>query len=122
MRVTAGCLKKHRDKWNAVKFSKSLRHAAVQSFDSFAQQAALNGQGIFRVDKVWDVPERPTAQEELREAKRGVNVACACLRLPSICHGVARRVVDAKLPLCGCFKRERRHFRRIQAAYDTYYE
>ena len=120
VRVTAGCLKKHRDKWNAVKFSKSLRHAAVQSFDSFAQQAALNGQGMFRVDKVWDVPERPTAQEDLQQAKRGVNVACAYLRLPSICHGVARRVVDAKLPLCGCFKRERRLFRRTQAAYDTY--
>ena len=96
VRITAGCLKKHRDKWNAVRFSKSLKHAAAQSCASSVRQAALNGQGMCRVDKVWDVPERLTVQEDLYEVKRSVSVACACLKLPSVCHGVARRVVEGQ--------------------------
>ena len=86
VRVAAGSLDKQRDKWNAVQVSKRVRWTVVSHvLQSSAGRAALKGEGMRRVEKVWDVPARPSATQDSATLTSATKIACLQLRLPRSC-------------------------------------
>ena len=110
VRVVAGSLDKQRDKWNAVQVSKKVRWSAVApDLQSDVRQAALKGEDMLRVEKVWDVPVRPSAAQDEATLTSATEKACLQLRLPrSYCRLACREVVS-RLPCSRQYTRVSRH-------------
>jgi hypothetical protein len=121
VRVVAGSLDKQRDKWNAVQISKKVRQSAVSlELQSYVGRSALKGESIHRVEKVWDVPVRPSAAQDRVTLTSASEKACLQLRLPRSCCSLACREVVCRLPCSREYQNEQAFFRRTEASYTAY--
>jgi hypothetical protein len=121
VRVVAGSLDKQRDKWNAVQISKKVRQSAVSlELQSYVGRSALKGESMHRVEKVWDVPVRPSAAQDSVTLTSATEKACLQLRLPRSCCSLACREVVCRLPCSREYQNEQAFFRRTEASYTAY--
>ena len=82
----------------------------------------LSGLGMFRIDKVWDVPVRPTPRGDLHAAAESVQAACVSLNLGLFACGVALSVLRRRLPLSTSFRREHGMFRATSLLCEAHTE
>ena len=118
VKLVACRLEKHRDKWNAVQASKSVRSDHVDTADSTHVLSQVHG--MRRIDSVWDVPVRPGLEEDLSKASACVACACCSLGIGGHARIVAVSTVQSCLPRSPLFRAERGMFRRTHACYQEY--
>ena len=77
-------------------------------------------QNLDRVEKMWDVPLRPSLKEDMLEVATVVRKSCACLRVdPRIAQMAADKAGNG-LPSDPSFSHEQRAFLQTQHAYKAY--
>ena len=121
VRLCAGALGKHRDKWNAVTVSKEVcKEEVATKLQSTEGSEILRGQGMFRVEKVWDVPVRPSFQEDVESVSSATSVACSLLHLPPVVRQFACHEAVRAFPSSQAYKQEQLFFQRTRGDYMSY--
>lgn len=106
LRLAAGPSEKHSRLCNAPAVSRTDAQELVGILD--------------RVEKIWDVPLRPSVQDDRLAISACVRRCCSCLRVDSwrACEAVS--MADKSLQTDPCYMREQRVFTQTHSAYASY--
>ncbi|CAK0802605.1 unnamed protein product [Prorocentrum cordatum] len=120
IRLVAGALPKQRDKWNAVSVSKRMCVSLADTGGARNPDAAAEGRDMFRVDKVWDVPDRPSMEAVMAAVRSCVARACSQLGMPW--HDAQCRIPNVVHVLRnhGAYAGERAAWPRTSHEYQAY--
>ena len=81
VRVVRRGMDKRRSTWNAVSACTTISDEMLLGHSDDELLRVANGSGMKRVDKVGDVPLRPSSCENLKSLSQHVASACRCLQL-----------------------------------------
>ena len=120
VKIVACKMQKHKDVWNAVRASKCVRENDFQVHSEHFDMSHC--QDMRCVDKIWDIPVRPSLDEDLRLASACVSNFGVSLGLGHGACAVAVSFVKDRLPFSASFRSERGMFRRTAATHEEYTE
>ena len=99
VKIVACKMQKHKDVWNAVRASKCVRENDFQVHSEHFDMSHC--QDMRCVDKIWDIPVRPSLDEDLRLASACVSNFGVSLGLGHGACAVAVSFVKDRLPCSG---------------------
>ena len=114
VRLVPGRLAKMRDAWNVPKVSKDPTVTLPNSSSEPCPPSRLR-----LIEKVWDVPRRPSANEDKKQAKKHACDICSALKL-DLAPFVLDRHVDTLLQTDCTYQKEQGLFMATAHEYDRY--
>ena len=120
LRLVAGPCQKHSRFCNAPAVSKRTDAQEIVDMPNSYLSTLDKASDLDRIEKIWDVPWRPSVQDDRRAVSACIRRCCSCLRVDSwrACEAVS--MAAESLQTDPCYMREQRVFKQTQSAYASY--
>ena len=120
VRFVSGAMRTHKSLCKAPAVSRKMCASEVVAQPDHVLSCCDTAKNLDRVEKIWDVPLRPSFKEDVLEVANVVRKSCACLRVdPSIAQTAADKAGNG-LPRDPSYSHEQRTFTQTQHAYQAY--